>query len=128
MVQTYPLSDIAIVVISEPEEILGMGGPWVSCITINTTILPGKYLAAKPLLYKNRYIIMGRYYAGKWRSNCFFKISFYDLQKELLLESNEQFPLLFIEDVLDERLVYLIANHNNSSEHKRELDLSFLST
>lgn len=90
------------IVFSNIEETLGMGGPWVGELSIDTTKVEGIFIVQKPLIHKQKLFFIKMNVHGKWRRNINFTILVFDLQQKQYLESKGTYSFIVIDSISDE--------------------------
>ena len=111
-----------------PEQIIGMGGPWIGDLFVENELL------SKNVLLDNLYFCQSRrrlyfikyHLVSKWQKDNFFRLNFCDFGNERrVFEYDFNFDIIYMEEIsnLDE-LIYFRAFHNRNLDLREAISLT----
>ncbi len=107
----------------QPEQILNMGGPWICKMLIENNIKLDNVLIDNIVTNDNKLYFIKYIEKSKWQRNNFFQLFYFDSLSDTIFVYKYHFKIIYIESIIDSKLVYYESFHNKDEDKKRELFL-----
>jgi hypothetical protein len=111
---------------NNPEEILGMGGPWIGELILDQTKISNNSVVGNFLFDgKTDRIYFVKYNRiSKWAKDNFFSIHYYNLNSGKLAMLDKAYQKVYLESIEETGLVIFNAFHNKNALQRTSIYLS----
>ncbi len=120
------MNDILNIKFNNPNQILGMGGPWIGDLSIQNKQISQNVIIDNIILDKNLrrvYFIVYKK-ASKWVKKNYFLVRYLDINTNKIFEFENQFNMIFIHEIdTAKKLVYYDAFHGENINLKKSVIL-----
>jgi hypothetical protein len=106
----------------KPEEILGMGGPWIGNLLINEKIVSVSVIVDNFVFDKitNRFFFVKYIQISKWASKNYFSIFFYSIASGELITLEEKYRMVYLDSINDKAELVIYKSFHNNDESKKD--------
>lgn len=111
--------------ISNPYQIINMGGPWVGNLLVNGSLIAQDVLIDNIIgdELENRVYFVKYHNVSQWKNENFFTIYYIDLITGIIHMIDLKFDMIFVENINKDELVYYEAFHSGDPSFRRKISL-----